>query len=128
VSKVELLTLRKGPHPDAKHNEAALNKAAALLNALIDVKRISGPRARRAGRARGPAARACDEARAIDGGACGACGRLSLNALRSALREQSADEAPDQRADQARRRAHYHAKNHGADESPDQRTSRHYSG
>ena len=41
VSKVELLTLRKGPHPDAKHNEAALNKAAALLNALIDVKRIT---------------------------------------------------------------------------------------
>ena len=35
-----MLRLRKGPHPDAKHNEAALNKAAALLNALVDAGRI----------------------------------------------------------------------------------------
>ena len=39
LSKAELATLRR-VHPDAKHNETALNKAAALLNALIDEGRI----------------------------------------------------------------------------------------
>jgi len=39
LSKAELATLRR-VHPDAKDNETALNKAAALLNALIDEGRM----------------------------------------------------------------------------------------
>jgi hypothetical protein len=39
LSKTELATLRR-VHPDAKDNETALNKAAALLNALIDEGRM----------------------------------------------------------------------------------------
>jgi hypothetical protein len=40
LTKVELSTLRKALHPDAANNEAALTKAAQLLNGLINDKRI----------------------------------------------------------------------------------------
>ena len=40
LSKAEMNTPGRGLHPDAKYNEAALNKAAALLNILIDEGRL----------------------------------------------------------------------------------------
>ncbi len=40
LTKAELHTLRKALHPDTRHNEGALTKAAQLFNGLIDAKRI----------------------------------------------------------------------------------------